>query len=130
MNIPSKFGNCITTQTLNIALFVSGWNYGQTNRRADGRSDSLLHPVDLSDRGIKNPILGVCTISKKISYESQRCFPQAMTLSNSHNSPDCVTTSKHQSQTSQTRYAKFTCLLFKMEILEIKQQFCTQNVFQ
>ena len=30
MNLQSKFGNCITTQTLIIALFIeAGWNYGQ-----------------------------------------------------------------------------------------------------
>ena len=32
MNLQSKFGYCITTQTLNIAhCLKAGWNYGQTD---------------------------------------------------------------------------------------------------
>ena len=39
MNLQSKFGNCIITQTLNSALcLLAGQNYGQT----DGRTD---HPI-------------------------------------------------------------------------------------
>ena len=40
MNIQSKFGNCIITQTLKIALCLSaGRNYGSTDRQTDGQTN-------------------------------------------------------------------------------------------
>ena len=40
MNLQSKFGYCIITQTLIIGLcFYAGRNYGQTNRQTDGGTD-------------------------------------------------------------------------------------------
>ena len=36
VNSQSKFGNCITTQTLISAIFIeAGWNYGQTDKWTD-----------------------------------------------------------------------------------------------
>ena len=59
MNLKSKFGNCLITQTLNIALYMkAGRNYTQTDERTDGQtngqSDYLMPPADLSGRGHKN----------------------------------------------------------------------------
>ena len=57
MNLQSKFGYFIITQTLNIALCLyAGRNYGQTDRRMDKRTDRptirlLDAPADLSGRG-------------------------------------------------------------------------------
>ena len=40
MNLQSKFGYCMTTQTLNNALcLLAGRNYGQTNGRTDRQTD-------------------------------------------------------------------------------------------
>ena len=40
MNLQSKFGYCMTTQTLNIALrMLVGRNYGRTNGQTDGQTD-------------------------------------------------------------------------------------------
>ena len=42
MNLQSKFGYCIITQTLNIALCKrdgTGRNYGRTNRQTDKQTD-------------------------------------------------------------------------------------------
>ena len=40
MNLQSKFGNCIFTQTLIIGLYLkAGRNYGQTDRQTDGRTN-------------------------------------------------------------------------------------------
>ena len=40
MNLQSKFGYCIITQTLNITLcLLAGRNYGQTDGRTDGQTD-------------------------------------------------------------------------------------------
>ena len=42
MNLQSKFGYCITTQTLNIALYMLvGWNYGRTDRQKGRQSANL-----------------------------------------------------------------------------------------
>ena len=52
MNLQSKFGYWITTQTLNVAPCLKAVpNYGQ-NR--DRRSDYYISPVDLSGEGHKN----------------------------------------------------------------------------
>ena len=42
------FGNCSTTQTLNIALSLQAWRkYGESNGRTNGRSDYSL-PIQCS----------------------------------------------------------------------------------
>ena len=61
MTLQSKFGYCIITQTLNIALFLkAAQNYGRTHRRTDRQTDKLTDdpitrypPADLSGRGHK-----------------------------------------------------------------------------
>ena len=47
MNLQSKFGYCIITKTLNIALCKAGRNW--TIRSLDA-------PADLSGQGHKNPV--------------------------------------------------------------------------
>ena len=43
MNLQSKFGYCIITQTLNIALYLKvGRNLGQTDKQTNGRTDDLI----------------------------------------------------------------------------------------
>ena len=43
MNLQSKFGYCIITPTLNIALcLLAGRNYGRTNRQTNGRTDDPI----------------------------------------------------------------------------------------
>ena len=59
MNLQSKFGYCIITQTLNIALckrdgITDRQPDGQTDKQMDGRTIQLLYaPADLSGLGHK-----------------------------------------------------------------------------
>ena len=64
MNLQSKFGYCIFTQTLIIDLFISGTELRtdrrtdkqtdrQTDRQMDGRSKHYMPPADLSGQGHK-----------------------------------------------------------------------------
>ena len=47
MNLQFKFGYCIITQTLNIALCLqAGRNYGRMDRQTDGRSNYYCDILD------------------------------------------------------------------------------------
>ena len=68
MNLQSKFGYCIITQTLNIALckrdgITDRQTDGQTDKQMDGRTIQLLYaPGGLFRPGAKNMVTGKSTV--------------------------------------------------------------------
>ena len=81
MKLRSKFGYCIITQTLNIALcFISGtelWTDGRTDKQRDGQMIRLLDAFQAG--GIKNVLFHIltmyCMYGKVCHTAKSDCFP-------------------------------------------------------